>query len=263
MNLRVTVLGCGSSGGVPLVGERWGLCNPDEPKNRRRRASILMEMGETCVLVDTGPDVRNQLNDLARGEGGLKISAILYTHIHADHVAGIDDMRFQAYAQGQKIPAYADPICKEQLAERYDYIFKGIDGPRLSYKSILDLRLWPFELQIGSMAIHSWDQEHGNITSRGIRVGQFAYSTDVSDLRPEVLESLKGIDTWIVGCARKEPHPAHAHLDRVMTWAEIVQPRQLFLTHMTGLMDYHSLNAEMPDHMACAYDGLVLDIPMS
>lgn len=260
--LRVTVLGCGSSGGVPLTGERWGICDPSEPKNRRRRASILMELGETCVLVDTGPDLRNQLNDLGRGEGGLHIDGVLYTHEHADHVAGIDDIRFQAYAQGGQINAYADPVCRANLVRRFDYIFKGLEGPKLTYPPILKMHEWPFDLQIGSMGITSWDQEHGNITSRGIRVGQFAYSTDASQIDQKDLEALQGIDTWIVGCIRKEPHPAHAHLDKVLEWAEIVQPRQLYFTHMTGLMDYHTWNAETPENMECAYDGLVLNVPV-
>ncbi len=222
----------------------------------------MIEVGGTTVLVDTGPDLRNQLNDLGRGEGGLHIDAILYTHEHADHVAGIDDMRFQAYGQRGQIPAYAGPRCKDVLEKRFDYIFKGLEGPKLSYPPILTLNDWPMELHIGPMSIHSWDQEHGNITSRGIRVGQFAYSTDASDIAREDLEALQGIDTWIVGCIRKEPHPAHAHLDKVIEWAEIVQPRQLYFTHMTGLMDYHTWNAETPAGMACAYDGQVLEVPL-
>ena len=262
MTLRVTVLGCGSSGGVPLIGERWGICDPQEPKNKRRRASVLLEVGETTVLVDTGPDIRDQLNDLARGEGRLKIDAILYTHEHADHVAGIDDLRFLAYGQDGQIPAYAKQRCRESLLSRFDYIFRGKDGEKLSYPPILTLQHWPDQMQVGTMTIHTWEQEHGDITSQGIRVGQFAYSTDVSDLTPAVLNSLKGIDTWIVGCIRKEPHPAHAHLDKIIEWANIVQPRQLFFTHMTGLIDYHTWNAETPDNMACAYDGQVLEVPL-
>ena len=262
MSLKVTVLGCGSSGGVPLIGERWGVCDPNEPKNRRRRASILMELGDTAVLVDTGPDVRDQINDLGRGEGKLKLDAILYTHEHADHVAGIDDLRFLAYGQGGQITTYAKLRCRKTLLRRFDYIFKGKDGPKLSYPPIMAIHDWPDLLQVGSMGIKTWEQEHGDITSQGIRVGQFAYSTDASDLSPKVLDSLKGIDTWIVGCIRKEPHPAHAHLEKVIEWAEIVQPRQLYFTHMTGLMDYHTWNAETPDNMACAYDGMVLDIPL-
>ena len=260
MTVTVTVLGCGSSGGVPLTGERWGLCNPKEPRNRRQRPSILIEYGGTTVLVDTGPDLRNQINALGRGEGGLHIDGILYTHEHADHVMGIDDIRFQAYAQGGQIQAYAGPRTREQLERRFDYIFKGIDGPKLSYPPILAMNDFPLDLQIGAMPIHSWDQEHGNITSRGIRVGRFAYSTDVSAIADEDLDALKGIDTWIVGCIRKEPHPSHAHLQQVINWAEIVQPRQLYFTHMTGLMDYHIWNAETPENMACAWDGQVLKV---
>ena len=262
MSLKVTVLGCGSSGGVPLTGERWGLCDPKEPRNRRRRASILLELEGKAVLVDTGPDLRNQLNDLGRGEGGLTINAILYTHEHADHVAGIDDMRFQAYGQGGQIPAYAAPRCRKILEDRFRYIFKGLEGPKLAYPPILTLHDWPRTLHIGAMTVHSWDQEHGNITSQGLRVGQFAYSTDASNIAREDLEALRGIDSWIVGCIRKEPHPAHAHLAKVIEWAEIVQPQRLYFTHMTGLMDYQTWNAETPEGMECAYDGLVLDLPI-
>ena len=262
MNLRVTVLGCGSSGGVPLVGERWGLCDPLEPKNKRRRPSILMEVGETRVLVDTGPDLREQLNDLGRGEGKLKLDAVLYTHEHADHVAGIDDLRFLSYGQGGQILAYAKARCRASIERRFDYIVKGREGAKLSYPPILSLHDWPDRLEIGPMVIHTWEQQHGDITSQGVRVGQFAYSTDVSDLSEEVLTSLHGIDTWIVGCIRKEPHPAHAHLDKILGWAARVQPRRLFFTHMTGMMDYYSCNAETPANVACAYDGQVLTFPL-
>ena len=260
MSVTVTVLGCGSSGGVPLTGERWGLCDPNEPKNRRQRPSILIEYGGTTVLVDTGPDLRNQLNGLGRGEGGLTIDAILYTHEHADHVMGIDDVRFQSYAQGGQIQAYAAPRARAQLETRFDYIFKGVDGPKLSYPPILAMNDFPSQLQIGAMQVQSWEQEHGNITSQGIRVGNFAYSTDASAIAATDLDALKGIDTWIVGCIRKEPHPAHAHLQQVMDWAEIVQPRQIYFTHMTGMMDYHTWNAETPANMECAWDGQVISV---
>ena len=262
MTVRVTVLGCGSSGGVPLIGERWGQCDPHEPKNRRRRASILIEVGETAVLVDTGPDLRAQINDLNRGEGKLRLNAVLFTHEHADHVAGMDDLRFLAYGQGSQIQGYAKARCRAAIERRFDYIVKGLEGPRLSYPPILSLNDWPDLMQVGSMEIHTWEQEHGDITTQGVRVGQFAYSTDVSNLSDAVLDNLHGIDTWIVGCIRKEPHPSHAHLDRIIEWAERVQPRQLFFTHMTGLMDYHSWNAQTPKNMNCAHDGQVLEIPL-
>ena len=260
--LKVTILGCGSSGGVPLIGERWGLCDPEEPRNRRRRSAILMELGETCVLVDTGPDIKDQLNDLNRGEGGLKIDGIFYTHEHADHVAGIDDLRFLAYDKGNQIVAYAKERCREILLSRFDYIFKGRDGFRISYPAIMTLRHWPDDMIIGTMRIRTWKQEHGDISSQGIRVGQFAYSTDVSHIATEDLHALRGIDTWVVGCVRKEPHPAHASLNRVLQWAYVVQPRQLYLTHLTGLADYRTWNRETPDFVACAYDGLVFHVPL-
>ncbi|MGB0785372.1 MAG: MBL fold metallo-hydrolase [Alphaproteobacteria bacterium] len=261
MTLRVTVLGCGSSGGVPLIGERWGICDPKNPKNRRRRASILLELADTSVLVDTGPDLRAQINDLDRGEGGLQIDAVLYTHEHADHVSGIDDIRFLAYSQNGQISAYAKDRCKDVLERRFDYIFKGIDGAKLSYPPIMKMHLWPDRLQVGSMTIDTWEQEHGDITSQGVRVGNFAYSTDISNLSSSNLEALIGIDTWIVGCIRKEPHPGHASLDQIIKWAEVVQPRRLLFTHMTGLIDYDKWNAETPSNMECAYDGQVLELP--
>ncbi len=244
-----------------MIGERWGLCDPTNPKNRRRRASILMELGTTAVLVDTGPDLRDQINDLQRGEGHVKLNAVLYTHEHADHVAGIDDMRFLSYGQNGKVPAFAKSRCRQELWRRFDYIFEARKGTKLTYPSIMTLHDWPDHLELGGMVIETWEQEHGDITSQGIRVGDFAYSTDVSDLTPQALKNLRGLHTWIVGCIRKDPHPGHAHLNKVLTWAEQVQPRHVFLTHMTGLIDYDTWNTQMPDHINCAYDGQVLEIP--
>ncbi len=221
-----------------------------------------MELGTTTVLVDTGPDLRAQINDLQRGEGQVKLDAVLYTHEHADHVAGIDDMRFLAYGQDGKVPAFAKSRCRQALWRRFDYIFEAREGAKLTYPSIMTLHDWPDQLELGAMVIETWEQEHGDITSQGVRVGNFAYTTDVSDLSPQVLEGLRGVHTWIVGCIRKDPHPGHAHLDKVLTWAEYVQPRHLFLTHMTGLIDYDTWNAELPDRINCAYDGQVLKIPL-
>ena len=237
------------------------MCDPSNPKNRRRRASILIELADTTVLVDTGPDLRAQINDLNRGEGQLRLDAVLYTHEHADHVGGIDDMRFLAYGQQGRVQAFAKPRCRNDLLQRFSYIFEMREGAKLTYPPIMTLNDWPDCLEIGSMTIETWEQEHGDITSQGIRVGNFAYSTDASDLSVDVLKSLKGIHTWIVGCIRKEPHPGHAHLDKVLTWVDLVQPNQVFLTHMTGAIDYDTWNAEMPDHVRCAYDGQVLKVP--
>ena len=269
MSLTLTILGCGSSGGVPRIGPNWGVCDPDNPKNRRRRASVLIqrqgegvggERGKTNVLVDTSPDIREQLIS-------AKISlldAVVYTHDHADHTHGIDDLRMAAFNAKRKIDVYFDQPTRASLTERFSYCFNKRPGS--DYPPILEAR----DLGIGSplhidgkggaIEILPLDQEHGNIRSIGLRVGDVAYCSDVSGFPPRTLHELQGLDVLIIGALRYIPHPAHFTVRQALTWIERIRPKRAILTHLHIDLDYESLKKELPDHVVPAYDGMTVDI---
>ncbi|MDH3229225.1 MAG: MBL fold metallo-hydrolase [Alphaproteobacteria bacterium] len=259
-DLRVTVLGCGASGGVPLIGNNWGDCDPDEPRNRRRRSSILIEgQGGTTVLVDASPDCRAQLLDA----GIDRLDAVIFTHAHADHVHGIDDLRWVNVAMGAVIPAWADNMTLEQINTRFGYVFAPLDAKArgVFYKPCLDPRpVGTGSFRIGGLDIQPFRQDHGFSTTLGLRIGALAYSVDVVALDDAAFERLAGVDTWIVGCLGRKPHPTHAHLDKVLGWIERVGPKQAWLSHMSHYLDYTALRRELPNHVAPAHDGLTIDI---
>lgn len=259
---RVTILGCGSSGGVPRIDGDWGACDPDEPRNRRTRCSLLIEqwaagegVGEaTTVLIDTSPDLRAQLL-AARIR---RLDAILYSHDHADQAHGIDDVRALAYRMRRRIPAYLDAPTASSLQRRFGYIFHGEGG----YPPILEPRpvLLPgapvaIDGPGGAITIEPLDQDHGHIRSLGFRFGDVAYNNDVVDLPSSTLEALGGLDLWIVDALRKTPHPSHAHLERTLGWAAAIRPVRTVLTNMHIDMDYASLRAELPAEVEPSYDG--------
>jgi phosphoribosyl 1,2-cyclic phosphate phosphodiesterase len=254
--VRVTVLGCGGSGGVPLITGEWGRCDPANPRNKRRRPSILVETATTTLLVDTGPDLRAQLLDA----GCRRVDAVLYTHEHADHVHGIDDVRALNFSKGGAIDAYGFAGALETIVERFGYVFHesrtaaGVHRPQLTPRVIE-----PGRLQVGDLDLQVFAQDHGVTISAGIRIGRFAYSTDVVAFDEPAFETLAGVDTWIVGCLRREPHIAHAHMARVLEWVERLQPRRAILTHMNYSLDYDELRATLPAGVEPAYDGMVID----
>lgn len=248
--IRVTILGCGTSGGVPRADGEWGACDPNEPKNRRRRASILVQTESTNLLVDTAPDLREQCLDV-----GLKrIDGVVYTHAHADHIMGIDDLRAFMLRQRHAIPAYADPTTMAVLSERFDYIFEGKYG----YPAICEARLIDGPFTLGDLEVTSFRQLHGGMNTLGFRFGSIAYSTDLNDLPEESKALLHDLDIWIVDCLRAEPHWTHAHLDLTLSWIEELKPRRAILTHMTWDFDYATLRAQLPEHVEPAYDGMVV-----
>lgn len=248
--MKVTVLGCGTSSGVPMVPNRWGACDPANPRNRRRRPSILVEQGDTKLVVDTGPDFREQM--LAAGVE--KLDAVLYTHDHADHTHGIDDLRGFFFQRGSRLPAYGDQATMDRLEMRFDYIFRSRQG----YPPLCRAKTINGPFKVGNLKIIPFEQGHGEITSLGFRFGPFAYSTDV-DLLPETaFDALAGIDTWIVDAVRYRPHPSHAHVDRALEWIDRIKPRQSYLTHMNLDLDYDELLARLPAGVEPAYDGLTL-----
>jgi phosphoribosyl 1,2-cyclic phosphate phosphodiesterase len=249
--VRVRILGCGTSSGVPRIGNDWGDCDPAEPKNRRRRVSILVGHGGTNLLVDTGPDLREQLLD-ARVR---TLDAVLWTHDHADHCHGIDDLRQIFHARGSAVPGYAREDTLDTLLGRFGYIFEGKGG----YPPVASANLLPDRLEIGPISIRTVDQPHGDITSAGFRFDaagtSIGYSTDVNGLTEEMIALFSGIDIWIVDALRRRPHPSHASLSETLAWIAAVQPKRAILTHMDQSMDYRGLLAELPAGVEPGFDG--------
>jgi phosphoribosyl 1,2-cyclic phosphate phosphodiesterase len=264
MTLRITILGCGSSTGVPRVGNDWGACNPENPKNRRRRCSILVEKialeGSTIVLIDTSPDLREQL--LAAGV--KRLDGVIYTHDHADHTHGIDDLRTLAYAQRRLIDIWADPRTLGLLRQRFDYCFETPAGS--SYPAIVKAHMIDNFAPVhiggpgGELVFQPFRQIHGDIDTLGIRVDGAAYSCDLNDLPQEALPHLQGLDLWILNTLRYTPHPSHLTLTEALDWIERIGPRQAVLTHLHIDLDYDELAAMLPSKVVPAFDGMVMEL---
>ena len=249
--MKVRILGCGTSSGVPRIGNDWGDCDPAEPKNRRTRSSILVESGDERLLVDCGPDMREQL--LVAGIAAL--DAVIVTHDHADHCHGIDDLRQVAHHISRPVPVHARSETLRRLRKRFAYAFEGTP----LYPPVLDAIELDEEFVLGSARLRFVDQPHGGITSLGIRVDDggrsIGYAIDFHDLTDDMASLYAGIDLWICDCLRRKPHPTHAHLDAVLGWARELKVGQLLLTHLDKSMDYATLCAELPDWAAPAFDG--------
>jgi phosphoribosyl 1,2-cyclic phosphate phosphodiesterase len=264
MTLRITILGCGSSTGVPRVGNDWGACNPENPKNRRRRCSILVEKiapeGKTVVLVDTSPDLREQL--LAANV--KRIDGVIYTHDHADHTHGIDDLRMLCYAQRRKIDIWADPRTLALVRRRFDYCFETPPGS--SYPAIVTAHTIENFAPVkiggagGELSFQPFRQIHGDIDTLGLRVGGAAYSCDLNDLPEEALPHLRGLDLWILNTLRYTPHPSHLTMNKALEWIQRMEPRQAILTHLHIDIDYNELAGKLPPTVFPAFDGMVLEI---
>ena len=246
MTTTLRILGCGSSGGVPRLGGHWGDCDPTNPKNVRTRCSMLVtktsDNGTTRVLIDTSPDLRQQLLDAEVGE----LDAVVYTHAHADHVHGLDDIRMVVYNMRQRLQVWADGDTGNQLLARFGYAFVQPKGS--SYPPICDLNTIDGEV------------EHGSIDALGFRIGNAAYLPDVSDIPDDVWPHLQNLDLWIVDALRRDPHPTHAHLAKTLEWIDRVAPKRAVLTNMHIDLDYATLAAETPDHITPAFDGLTLTL---
>ena len=261
---RFTILGCGSSPGVPRIGGDWGNCDPKNPKNKRRRASLLIEKfgpnGKTIVVVDTGPDFREQMlsADMSYADG------VIYTHAHADHIHGIDDLRSFVINRRHRVQVWMDETTSERLHEGFGYCFETPEGS--SYPPILvENRITagvPFEVNGdgGVIKILPYEQQHGAIVSLGFRIGDVAYSSDVSDLDERALSHLQNLDTWIVDALQYREHPSHLSLEQSLVWIDKLKPKRAILTHMHTPLDYETVNLETPDAVEPAYDGLSFSV---
>ncbi|MFI4934768.1 MAG: MBL fold metallo-hydrolase [Caulobacterales bacterium] len=267
--LEITILGSGSSGGVPRADGNWGVCDPHNPHNRRTRCSLMVrrlsEEGPerwTTVVVDASPEFRQQ----TAAAGAKRMDALLMTHDHADQSHGIDDIRAFALRQRARIPVHTDAETQETLTRRFGYIFRG----EKSYPAIADfVRIpahgahWKVEGPSGAIPIVTFDQDHGEVRSVGYRFGSVAYSSDVLSLPDEAFAALRGVDLWIVDALRYAPHPTHAHVDRTLGWIDHVKPRRAILTNLHIDLDYRELAARLPKGVEPAYDGMRVEITLN
>jgi len=273
--LRVTILGSGSSGGVPRFGGldgagEWGACDPGEAKNRRSRCSILVQRAHpefgfrhdkvTSILVDTSPDMRAQL----LAAKCSRLDAVLFTHDHADQSHGIDDLRVFALQMRQRVPVYIDDATAGELLDRFDYCFK--QKPGSFYPAILEKIDMPpcgeafvVDGPSGEIPSTAFLQYHGSVNSLGFRFGDIAYSSDVVGLPEESFKLLEGVDTWIVDALQYKPHATHAHLEMTLEWIAHVKPKRAILTNLHLHMDYQILKRELPEGVEPAFDGMIVD----
>lgn len=260
--LRFTILGCGSSGGVPRLGGHWGDCDPNNPKNARRRCSMLVERetpdGVTRLLIDTTPDMRAQLLDAGIGT----LDGVAWTHAHADHVHGLDDLRQIVFNTRERLNVWADGDTQNALFSRFGYAFVQPDTS--PYPPILNMHTidGPFTIDGagGAITLTPFEVNHGSIDALGYRIAGLAYLPDVATIPDDVWPHLQELDYWIVDALRRAPHPTHAHLDRTLGWIADMAPRHAVLTNMHIDLDYETLKAETPDHITPAFDGMVIEL---
>jgi len=266
--LEFTILGCGSSAGVPRADGNWGACDPANPRNRRSRCSLMVRRlseegpeSQTSLVVDAAPELRIQAVD-----ANLKrLDALLLTHDHADQCHGIDDIRGFALVQRQRIDCWMDGVTRASLERRFGYIFHGEGGyPAISQAHTTPDHsvAWTVDGPSGAIPISTFDQDHGGLRSLGYRFGNVAYSSDVVGLPEESFAALQNLDVWIVDALRYAPHPTHAHVDRALNWIERVRPRRAILTNMHLDLDYATLSESLPAGVEAAYDGLCFQVPL-
>jgi phosphoribosyl 1,2-cyclic phosphate phosphodiesterase len=250
--VKARILGCGTSTGVPRIGNDWGLCDPNEARNARLRTSVLVESAGERMLVDCGPDLRQQL--LAAEVGRLE--GVIVTHAHGDHCHGIDELRPVSQALGRPVPLHARAVVLSELKLRFAYAFQQSEF----YRPILEARDLNEELEFGKASVTVLDQPHGDLTSLGLRFDEddfsIAYAVDFNALSDDMASLYKGVDVWIADCLARKPHPTHMDLDAILNAARDLGVGQLYLVHMGNGLDYQQLAAELPDWAAPAYDGL-------
>jgi phosphoribosyl 1,2-cyclic phosphate phosphodiesterase len=264
MTLKFTILGCGSSGGVPRPALGWGVCNPRDARNRRRRTSLLVERrnsaGITRVLVDTSPDLREQLLDAEVDW----LDAVLFTHEHADHTHGIDDLRPLFIRHRRRLDVYLDEPTSKTMRTRFRYCFESPPGseypPIVNEHRLVAGRSLTIDGEGGPIAVLPFRQQHGDIDSLGFRFGGLGYSCDLSGLPDESVNALAGLEVWIVDALRYRPHPSHFSVEDALAWIDRIKPGRAILTNLHADLDYEELSARLPPHVEPAVDGLVIDV---
>jgi phosphoribosyl 1,2-cyclic phosphate phosphodiesterase len=262
--MRVILLGTGGSAGVPMIGGEdgtgdWGACDPAEPRNRRTRASIVVESGQgTRLLVDTSPDMRTQLLDCRVPS----IDAILYTHAHADHITGLDDVRILNRIVDRPLDAFATANTLDEMTRRFGYAFRPWEPPGFFRPVLVPREVRRTDtITAAGLEVQLFEQDHGFIPTLGLRIGGFGYSTDVVGLDDTAFAALDGVDTWVVDCfLRQGPHKTHADLATVLAWSQRIRPRRIVLTHMGPDMDWAWLRANLPPGIEPGYDGMAFDL---
>ena len=257
--MKVVVLGSGGSNGTPAIDWGWGACDPENPRNRRTRPAILVERDATRVLVDTPPDLREQL--LAAEVSA--VDAVLYTHSHADHFHGIDDLRALNRARNAPLDVFADAHTLDAIRDRFPYVLKPLaEGAKFHYKPTLIPHTVADgdTFHIGALTVAAFDQNHGFSRTLGFRFGDFAYTTDVVELSERAFETLAGVRLWIIGTLSDRPHPSHCDVDTALTWIERIAPERAVLSHLGNELDYGRLSARLPNGVEPAYDGMVLEV---
>lgn len=266
--LRLTILGCGSSPGTPRITGDWGACDPTNPRNRRRRAAALVERitpdgRRTSVVIDTGPDFREQMIDA----GVRRLDAAVFTHPHADHIHGVDDLRGYVLQQRRLMDIYADNLTLDRLHQAFGYCFVTPPGssypPILTPHAIVHGESFAIEGEGGALTFEPLPQIHGDIISLGFRVGGLAYCSDVSDFPDRTAERLAGLDLLVIDALQYRSHPSHLSLSEALAWIERLAPKRAILTHMHIPLDYAAVARETPAHVEPAYDGMVIEIPLA
>jgi phosphoribosyl 1,2-cyclic phosphate phosphodiesterase len=261
MSLNLRIMGCGNSAGVPAIGNRWGNCDPNEPKNRRSRPSALLRSENTAIVIDTGPDFREQLN---RADVSA-IDAVFYTHAHGDHLHGLDDLRTLRNRMEREIPMYGSRATVEEIEERFQYMFIEKSGGvylRVLRTHVVENEAMGKPMTIGDITFTPFRQDHGTCESIGLRVGDLAYCTDVVRFNEMALDILKGVKTWVIDAAGyvMPKNLVHMTLRQIYEYNKTVRAEQVYLTHLTPAMDYATLVKELPAGYSPAYDGLELSI---
>ncbi len=258
--MKITILGCGHSLGVPVIGCECPVCTSENPKNTRLRVSVLIEINGLNIVIDTSPDFRQQM----LMTNIRKIDAVLYTHDHADHIHGIDDLRQFNVIQNDDVQVYSNEEIMESIKKRFAYAFlpKPLHGsmfrPSISANTFPDVPV--HEFMLGEVKITAFEQGHGKSKTLGYRIGNFAYSTDVDRLPETAFEVLEGIECWVVDCLRYTTSYSHSSLENTLKWIGRVKPRQAILTHMAHELDYDKLSTELPAGVFAGYDGMVVEI---
>ena len=250
--MKIRILGCGGSFGSPLAWNRNGNININNPKNFRSRSSILLTINNKNLLIDTSPDLRQQLYDAKC----TNIDAVLYTHIHSDHTSGLPDMRSMFVINNRIIPAYIPDEMKSEMLSNYKYIFEGSKD----YIPFMEMKDVTNDFNINDIKIKTFKHNHGSIDVQTYRIGNFAYSTDLKEFYDNDIEKLKNLDLWIVGLLRNDNHPSHAGYDQIMEYIDYIKPKKTIFTHMTALLDHEELNSRLPEHVSVGYDGMEISI---